>query len=142
MFNIGLTSASDAVTLAHADHDQRVIVSSDSDFGALLARHERVTPSLVLLRHSNDLTADQQADMLVAGLPTVAWTVEHRRPSPSAAPRGRGVVERELRTARRRRGTVGPHEHRSTAEHNGCLTDASLLARPARMLCCKLSITA
>lgn len=48
-----------------------MIVSSDSDFGALLARQERVAPSLVLLRHSNALTPDQQADMLVAGLPTV-----------------------------------------------------------------------
>jgi len=31
-----------------------VIVSSDTDFGALLARHDRATPSFVLLRHVND----------------------------------------------------------------------------------------
>lgn len=71
VFNIGLTSASDAVILSYADHDRRVIVSSDSDFDALLARHERVKPSLVLLRHSNDLAPDQQVDMLIATLPTV-----------------------------------------------------------------------
>lgn len=70
VFDIGLRSATDPVILARADEAERVIVSSDRDFGALLARHERATPSLVLLRHSNDLRPDQQADLLIAGLPT------------------------------------------------------------------------
>jgi predicted nuclease of predicted toxin-antitoxin system len=49
----------------------RVIVSSDTDSGALLARRDRSMPSFVLLRHFNDLTPDEQADLLIRGLPGV-----------------------------------------------------------------------
>jgi predicted nuclease of predicted toxin-antitoxin system len=71
VFEIGLGDAADETILAHAGSDQRVIVSSDTDFGALLARRERATPSFVLLRHVNDLSPDAQAELLVAGLPGV-----------------------------------------------------------------------
>lgn len=71
VFDIGLADASDEAILARAESERRVIVSSDTNFGALLARHDRATPSFVLLRHVNDLTPDQQAALLVAGLPGV-----------------------------------------------------------------------
>jgi hypothetical protein len=51
-------------------------VSSDTDFGALLARSQSSEPSFVLLRHVNDLGVDDQALLLVAVLPTVAGELE------------------------------------------------------------------
>lgn len=44
VFDIGLGTASDFEILERAAADERVIVSSDSNFGALLARHDRSTP--------------------------------------------------------------------------------------------------
>ncbi len=70
--DVGLGTASDADILAWAaDHDH-VVVSSDSDFSALLARHRRANPSFVLLRHLNELTPDRQAALLLANLPGLA----------------------------------------------------------------------
>jgi predicted nuclease of predicted toxin-antitoxin system len=71
VFEIGLADASDQSILARAESEGRVIVSSDSDFGALLSRHHRATPSFVLLRHVNDLTPSEQATLLIAGLANV-----------------------------------------------------------------------
>jgi predicted nuclease of predicted toxin-antitoxin system len=64
----GLVSASDATILAAADADGRVVVSSDTDFGAILARRDLSSPSFVLIRHMNDLTPDAQAELLVAAI--------------------------------------------------------------------------
>ncbi len=71
MFETSLADASDESILARAESDERTVVSSDSDFGDLLARHDRATPSFVLLRHVNDLSPDEQAALLIAGLPRV-----------------------------------------------------------------------
>lgn len=68
VFDAALGTATDDEILDAAATDGRVIVSSDSDFGALLARHRHSRPSFVLLRHSNDLTAASQADLLVAAI--------------------------------------------------------------------------
>jgi predicted nuclease of predicted toxin-antitoxin system len=71
VFDVDLTDASDALILQRADDDDKVIVSSDTDFGALLARQQRSKPSFVLLRHVNDLKARDQAALLIAVLPSV-----------------------------------------------------------------------
>jgi hypothetical protein len=42
------------------------VVSCDTDFGALFARDDRTGPSFVLLPHVNELTPDQQADLLIS----------------------------------------------------------------------------
>ncbi|MCK9897500.1 DUF5615 family PIN-like protein [Frankia sp. AgB32] len=67
--DVGLGTASDVDIVDWATENEHVIVSSDSDFGVILARERRKAPSFVLLRHLNDLTPDQQADLLVANLP-------------------------------------------------------------------------
>ncbi|MGF7239462.1 MAG: DUF5615 family PIN-like protein [Frankia sp.] len=69
--DVGLGSASDSEVLAWAASEDRIIVSSDSDFGALLARLGGFKPSFVLLRHLNQLAPDQQAELLLANLPRV-----------------------------------------------------------------------
>lgn len=71
VFDIGLTDATDIVILEHAAAERRVVVSSDTDFGALLARQRRADPSYVLLRHANDLGVDAQAALLLTVLPAV-----------------------------------------------------------------------
>ena len=65
VFDAALGTATDEEILEAAAQDERVIVSSDSDFGALLARHDHRRPSFVLLRHCNELTAAAQTDLLV-----------------------------------------------------------------------------
>ena len=72
VFEIGLVEASDEAILQAALTDDRVVVSSDTDFGTLLARYEASKPSFVLLRHANEMTPDQHADLLIANLSRVS----------------------------------------------------------------------
>ncbi|HET8642200.1 MAG TPA: DUF5615 family PIN-like protein [Pseudonocardiaceae bacterium] len=72
VIDIDLACASDAEILALAAEHECVIVSSDSDFGAILARQRRTTPSFVLLRHLNELNPEEQAALLLANLPVLA----------------------------------------------------------------------
>lgn len=67
----GLERAEDAEILALASAEGRVIVSEDTDFGALLARSGAQAPSFVLLRGSEPVTPDGQVATLVANLATL-----------------------------------------------------------------------
>lgn len=49
----------------------RVVLSADSDFGALLAVGHLSKPSFVLLRSADHLAPHQQADLVLAHLPQV-----------------------------------------------------------------------
>ena len=44
------------------------IVSGDTDFGTLLAMSRRTSPSVILFRSRNALTADQQAELILSHL--------------------------------------------------------------------------
>jgi predicted nuclease of predicted toxin-antitoxin system len=52
--------------------DDRVLVSADADFGALLAGSMATAPSVVLLRPVDDLTPGHQTFPLTSNLPAVA----------------------------------------------------------------------
>lgn len=65
----GLSRAEDDEVLALALAEDRVLVSEDTDFGALLARSGDRLPSFVLIRTAEPLTSDDQAALLVANLP-------------------------------------------------------------------------
>jgi predicted nuclease of predicted toxin-antitoxin system len=54
--------------LAGADARGRVVVSSDTDLGALHARRELASPSFVLIRHVNELTPSAQGALLTAAI--------------------------------------------------------------------------
>lgn len=69
--DIGLLTASDEAILAAAAEDDRVIVSADADFAALLALGHLAKPSFVLLRSADHLTPSEQADLLLANLRAV-----------------------------------------------------------------------
>ena len=72
VFDHQLGEATDQVILAAALADDRVIISSDTDFGALLARHDRTKPSFILLRHVNELRPVQHTQLILANLDVVA----------------------------------------------------------------------
>jgi Uncharacterized protein conserved in bacteria len=70
--DIELLTASDPVILQAAADQDRVLVTADADFGALLALSSLATPSVVLLRSADHMRPAEQADLLAANLPTVA----------------------------------------------------------------------
>ena len=65
---INLLAAPDGEVFADAEGDERVIVSPDTDFGALLALRGSVSPSFVLFRnfwnsfHASRTTSSESAD--------------------------------------------------------------------------------
>lgn len=54
-----------------AASEERVIVSEDTDFGALLAHRQLSRPSFMLIRSIEPLTPQQQTLLLTANLPAV-----------------------------------------------------------------------
>lgn len=68
----GLARAEDIEILELAAAEGRVIVSEDTDFGALLAQSSAAAPSFVLLRGSEPVAPDGQLAMLVTNLPALA----------------------------------------------------------------------
>jgi predicted nuclease of predicted toxin-antitoxin system len=74
--DVGLLSAPDPQILQAADEQSRVLLTADADFGALLALGSLATPSVVLLRSADYLSPAQQAELLIANLPTIAVDLE------------------------------------------------------------------
>lgn len=72
----GLSRAGDDEVLAVALAESRVLVSEDTDFGALLARSGDRLPSFVLIRSAEPLSSLDQAALLIANLPHVARDLE------------------------------------------------------------------
>lgn len=66
--DVGLLHASDTEIASSAADAGRIIVSSDSDFGTILARTRGRAPSVVLLRHLNDTTPMRQMELIDAAL--------------------------------------------------------------------------
>lgn len=65
-----MAAATDAEILERARVDGRVIISADTDFGALLALAGAAAPSLVLFRRSDNQTGSL-LDLLLANLSQV-----------------------------------------------------------------------
>jgi predicted nuclease of predicted toxin-antitoxin system len=63
-----LQAAADDVILARALAENRIVVSADTDFGAILANLQASYPSFVLFRDPNLLVASDYAAMLVPAL--------------------------------------------------------------------------
>lgn len=71
VLDIGLGAASDEIIFEYARLENRVIISADTDFGALLAQQRTPRPSVVLFRWPGLRRADDQARVLLANLPNV-----------------------------------------------------------------------
>jgi len=65
----GMHAAEDEEILARALDEDRIVVSADSDFSAILAAQEAERPSFILFRETNLLVARDYIDMLLPALP-------------------------------------------------------------------------
>jgi predicted nuclease of predicted toxin-antitoxin system len=71
-----LQRADDHEILERARAEDRVVVSEDTDFSALLSRSGAGAPSFILLRTRDPLTPDELAGLIVANLPGIAAHLE------------------------------------------------------------------
>lgn len=69
---LGMQRWADEDIADYAAAEDRVIVSADTDFGAILAKRQTPKPSFVLLRRTQNLSPDATAHLLAANLPAFA----------------------------------------------------------------------
>lgn len=74
--DLGLVTADDDRILDAAAQDDRIILTADADFGALLAIGGLAKPSVVLLRSADHLGPPSQAALVLANLPQLAADLE------------------------------------------------------------------
>lgn len=74
--DIGLLSAPDPEILQAAANEERVLLTADADFGALLALGSLASPSVLLLRSADHLRPVEQAELISANLPSMAEDLE------------------------------------------------------------------
>ena len=68
----GLERAEDDVLLDLARDEQRIVISGDTDFGALLALAHRTSPSVILFRSRHHRTAEQQVVLVLEHIDDLA----------------------------------------------------------------------
>jgi predicted nuclease of predicted toxin-antitoxin system len=73
---VALHDVDDVQVFEFAARDRRIIITSDTDFGGLLAARRTSTPSVVLTREVSTLGAVELAQLLLANLDAVADELE------------------------------------------------------------------
>lgn len=74
--DLGMRAAPDPEVLERARSEVRVLVSADTDFGALLARSGATGPSFILIRRLVGRRAADQSAVIQANLPQMAEDLE------------------------------------------------------------------
>lgn len=74
--DIGLHQSDDVLIFDRAAAEGRIIVSADTDFGALLAQRSVVKPSVILFRGEVTRVPSAQALVLLANLPQIASSLQ------------------------------------------------------------------
>ncbi|MBS1862030.1 MAG: DUF5615 family PIN-like protein [Actinobacteria bacterium] len=73
---LGLLTAPDPEIMEAAAEADRILVTADSDFAAMLALGGARSPSVVLLRSADHMRPPEQAALLAANLPAVGDDLE------------------------------------------------------------------
>jgi predicted nuclease of predicted toxin-antitoxin system len=69
--DIDMRRAADVLVIEAARADDRVLISADTDFGALLAQSHATKPSFLLMRRASGRRATEQAEIILDNLDVV-----------------------------------------------------------------------
>lgn len=73
----GIHKADDEVIFERASQEDRVLVSADTDFGAMLGSKQVAKPSVILIKRSSVRRPEAQARLLLANRPVIADLLDH-----------------------------------------------------------------
>ncbi len=68
----GIHKADDDVVFARATQEERVLISADTDFAAMLNGRQAVKPSVILLKRPSPRRAEAQASLILANRTVMA----------------------------------------------------------------------
>jgi predicted nuclease of predicted toxin-antitoxin system len=69
--DIGVALAQDEEIFSIAENENRILVSSDTDFGTFLALWRKSKPSVILFRRRTDRRPGRQVALIVTNLPRI-----------------------------------------------------------------------
>lgn len=72
----GIHKADDEVIFDRASQEERVLVSADTQFGAILAARHDAKPSVILIKRSSERRPQKQAELLLANRSVIAGLVD------------------------------------------------------------------
>jgi predicted nuclease of predicted toxin-antitoxin system len=72
----GFQTAEDRKIFSLAESENRILISSDTDFGTMLALWGKSKPSLILFRRGSDRRPEKQVTLLLSNLPMVRDALE------------------------------------------------------------------
>jgi predicted nuclease of predicted toxin-antitoxin system len=72
----GIHKADDDVVFDRATQEERVLVSADTDFAAMLTGRQAVKPSVILLKRPSPRRPEEQASLILANKTVIADLLE------------------------------------------------------------------